>query len=165
MNIEETKKLMAVIALEHGAFNMGEARAKLWHKLLEKHDYVLAVQALENILSKSRFEPKAADIIEEITSIAVSTDAPNSIHAWNLAGAACSKGTSEAFENLPTAVRQTIRKVGAFEIRTSTRPDKMRDVFMQTYAQLVGEMKQTHREKGTLETVAYNSNGNKRLAA
>lgn len=138
MNTKELSKLFAVVEIEHPGFTTKE-RLELWFARYQHLDAKALSAALAAIMDKSPYPPKISEVNQELSRLQLG-DLPSPEEAWAIAQGAASSlfaGCTDAVEKLPAPLRNAVRKIGSYEIRTSTSPEALGKRFAEVYKQQI----------------------------
>jgi len=71
MTLEQTKKIIGYLGVEHQnlLIDQFDKRLELWHLALKNYEYDIVLVAVKEVLINCKFEPKVADIIEQIKTM------------------------------------------------------------------------------------------------
>lgn len=141
MSREEFAVLVSAMRTYYGKENLlPNAQAmQLWFMQLQDIPYKVAEAALNKWVAQNRWSPTIADLRQAASEI-VSGEAPDWSKAWENVQRAISRygynRQAEAMEFLDDATRETVRRVGWFDICMSETPAVQRANFRDIYNQL-----------------------------
>lgn len=119
MNLEETKKIMGVIAVTYPTWKVPdpELAIRVWQNMLAEYDYKMVGEALKRFIKTdtSGFAPTPGQIIDKLSSMSTEETSLSASEAWVLVYKAICNGTynsQEEYAKLPKVVQ---RAVGSHE--------------------------------------------------
>lgn len=140
MNLNETSRILSVLAAAYPRFQVDEAGVtlKVWHRMLKDIDYKAAQLAAEKLILESPFPPSIADIRKAAAEVMTPPEERiNSAQAWGEVEKAIRcfgyYREKEALESMSPRTAKVVKYMGWQEICLSDQPGVARGQFLKMY--------------------------------
>lgn len=140
MRKSDMVKALTYLSQVYRNLDLSEAVVEVWMDQCGHWSSAAMIGGVRLWVSRSKWPPAPNEINELLAELSIPVaDRPSAADAWGMAVKAVSRCSAEACEKLPAIVRQAVREIGAWEIRTTTRPEALRAAFEKAYTARLSE--------------------------